>query len=347
MCYSLQVSPSVFVRRLEPQPSEIFDSFWVFAGERQAINFKRLAGQSPPWTKDPILAEFKFTNAYRASDRVSQYLIKNVIYDSPHESADLVFRVLLFKIFNRIDTWEWLRARLGEIKVDSIKSAHLLTEALETRWQEGAPLYSPAYIIPPASKSARKHTGHIELLDRMVKDHLDGKIQEAKSLRVVFDLLASYRSVGPFLAFQWAMDLNYSRAINFSEMDFVVAGPGALRGLKRCFLDLRDYSPSEAIRWVTERQEIEFTRRDVAFQTLWGRPLQLVDCQNLFCEIDKYSRVAFPRSDVVAGGRIKQRFRQSGDLPRPWYPPKWKLNSKIRRREQWPALTPRILETTN
>jgi len=29
-----------------------------------------------------VLSKFKFTNAYRASDRVSQYLIKEVIYNS-------------------------------------------------------------------------------------------------------------------------------------------------------------------------------------------------------------------------------------------------------------------------
>ena len=30
----------------------------------------------------------------------------------------------------------------------------------------------------------------------------------------------------------------------------------------------------------------------VEFRDLWGRPLQLIGCQNLFCEVDKYARVA-------------------------------------------------------
>ena len=61
------------------------------------------------------------------------------------------------------------------------------------------------------------------------------------------------------------------------------------------------------------------------FNDLWGRPLQLIDCQNLFCEVDKYARVAHP--EIGSGGptRIKQTY--SAD-PRPLtlgYPPKWGL----------------------
>src|SRR6266496_2497692 len=74
---------------LDPvKPTEVFDTYWRFAAERQNIFFRKLAGLPPPWTSDPILERHKFTNAYRASDRVSQYLIRHVIYtgdQSPEE----------------------------------------------------------------------------------------------------------------------------------------------------------------------------------------------------------------------------------------------------------------------
>ena len=67
------------------------------------------------------------------------------------------------------------------------------------------------------------------------------------------------------------------------------------------------------------------------FHSLWGRRLQLIDCQNLFCEVDKYARVAHPQIVGKTGRvRIKQKFEplpQQIDL---FYPPKWKLNDKIR-----------------
>ena len=104
------------VSRLAPaKPTEVFDTYWRFAAERQAIFFRRLHGNLPPWTEDPVLSEFKFTNAYRASDRVSQYLIRNVIYAGDQTPEEVFFRTILFKIFNRISTWEMLVEKFGEI----------------------------------------------------------------------------------------------------------------------------------------------------------------------------------------------------------------------------------------
>ena len=67
------------------------------------------------WTSDPILQRFRFTNAYRAADRVSQFLIRQVQADGPQHDDALFFRTILFKIFNRIDTWQILESVLGSI----------------------------------------------------------------------------------------------------------------------------------------------------------------------------------------------------------------------------------------
>ena len=56
-----------------------------------------------------------------------------------------------------------------------------------------------------------------------------------------FRLLLGYGGIGPFLAYQLVTDLNYSAVLDFSEMDFVMAGPGARSGLRKCFTDPGDY----------------------------------------------------------------------------------------------------------
>jgi hypothetical protein len=128
------------------------------------------------------------------------------------------------------------------------------------------------------------------------------------------------------LAFQFSIDLNYSELIDFSEMDFVVAGPGAVNGIHKCFLDTAELSESDIIRAVAEGATQEFDRLGLAFQTLWGRPLQLIDCQNLFCEVDKYARVVHPDIPSKSGRtRIKQRFVPDPTPMPQWYPPKWRL----------------------
>ena len=75
--------------------TDLFDKYWYLAAERQAMFFRRVEGRPAPWTQDVILRSHRFTNAYRASDRVSQYLLQHVIYNEDYDVPDIVLRVLL------------------------------------------------------------------------------------------------------------------------------------------------------------------------------------------------------------------------------------------------------------
>jgi len=328
--------PIAYVKRSAPKPSPVFNTYWNFAAERQAILMRRLEGRPGPWTGDKILSIYKFTNAYRASDRTSQYLIRRVIYDSTFAPEDTFFRIVLFKIFNKAETWELLNTSVGPITLtgfDAKSYDRLLTNA-----SRSTPIYSAAYIMPTGSaefREQRKHRMHLRLLERMHREKLFASLTHAKSLEQIYLLLRQYPGIGPFLGFQYAIDLNYSDFFRFSEMDFVVPGPGALDGLRKCFHDLGDYSEMEVIRWVADRQEVEFANRDLQFERLAERRLQLVDCQNLFCEVDKYARVAHPEFLGNSGrARIKQKFLSVGPLAEPFYPPFWGVNEWLAKRSK-------------
>src|SRR5262249_50489645 len=125
--------------------SPVYDTYWRFAAERQRVFFYRLERRPPPWTPDPGLPANKITNAYRASDRVSQYLIRQVIYrdDLPDGPDEVVFRILLFKMFNKIETWELLQEAIGPLtwKGYSFKQYdRILSRAME----RGQAIYSAA-----------------------------------------------------------------------------------------------------------------------------------------------------------------------------------------------------------
>jgi thymidylate kinase len=318
-----------FAKKIKPECSPVMDTYWRFAAERQKIFFARLRGEGPPWTSDSILRKHKFTNAYRASDRVSQYLIRSVIYGATTDVEDIVFRTLLFKLFNKIETWELLSRELGAITAQDFsveRYANVLSAALE----RGERIYSAAYIMPSGQAAKRKHDFHLSLLQQMLCDRLPAKIASCQQLQEVFQLLQAYPSIGPFLAFQFTIDLNYSPVVNFSEMDFVVPGPGARDGMRKCFISPGDYSESDLIRFVTDQQGTSFERQGLHFQDLWGRPLHLVDCQNLLCEVDKYARVAHPEYSGITGRtRIKQMFRANLKPIPFWYPPKWGINDRV------------------
>ena len=260
------------------------------------------------------------------TDRVSQYLIRTVLYEGPQQPDEILFRALLFRFFNRIDTWQALVHRLGP-PTWSLFDARRYRRVLDGLFATGAPLYSAAYIIPsPAFGNARKHQNHLALLEHMMRSGAPRQVAGARSLEALFNTMRGYPSFGTFLAFQFAIDLNYSDVIDFQEQDFVVAGPGARNGIRKCFADTGGFGDADIMRIVAERQDCEFGRQDLRFQTLWGRPLQLVDCQNLFCEVDKYARVAHPHVKGVSHRtHIKPRFSPNLDPLPQWYPPKWQL----------------------
>jgi NTP pyrophosphatase (non-canonical NTP hydrolase) len=317
------------------KPTAAYDTYWRFAVERQRIFFRRLGLLPPPWTDDPVLLVNKFTNAYRASDRVSQYLVRRVIYrdDLPSDPAEIVFRILTFKVFNKIKTWELLEKHLGPITFADYSYKgydQVLTKAM-TR---GESIYSAAYIMPSAGSLGhkRKHQNHLALLERMMAEELPAKLADAGSMEKAFDLVLAYPSIGEFLAYQYVTDINYSTVTNFTEMEFVAPGPGAVDGIRKCLADTAGRSDAYVIRFMTDRQEMEFARLGLEFQTLWGRRLQLIDCQNLFCEVGKYCRMSHPELAGVSGRtQIKQKFRPHSEPIEFWYPPKWGLNEAVSR----------------
>ncbi|MEU0880133.1 nucleotide kinase domain-containing protein [Lentzea sp. NPDC005914] len=304
----------------------MFDTYWRFAARRHAVYQARVAGKAGPWTDDPILLRHRFTNCYRAADRVSQYLIRNISYAGSQELEEVVFRTLLFKMFNRVSTWNLLENAFGEIAWKNFSYA-AYDDVLTAAFASGRKLYSAAYVIPPPRLGGdRKHSNHLRLLEMMMTTDIGGKIAEGGSLRTAFEVLRSYPAMGDFLAFQFAIDLNYSAVFDFDEMEFVVAGPGSKDGIRKCFGPAADGIEDQVIAYMAEHQQEHFTRLGLVFTGLHGRPLQLIDCQNLFCEVDKYARVAHPGIAGHSGrSRIKQLFSPVTEPVRAWFPPKWNL----------------------
>lgn len=314
----------VYVRRT-PQPTEVFDSYFTFAAERQRIFYRRLLDIHPA-TADPILEAFRFTNVFRASDRVSQFLISEVIPGAEATAADTFFRVVLFKLFNRVSTWQLIEAALGPVHWPNFDIAGC-DRLLATARATGVRIYSAAYIMPdPGLGEDSKHANHLRLLALMMHNGLPDQVASARKMEDVYRLLLAYSSIGPFLAYQLTIDLNYTLLTDFSEMDFVVPGPGAIDGLTKCFRDTGGLESADLIRFTATIADEHAESVGVELPFLWGRRPQLIDFQNLFCEVDKYARAKHPLFRGRSGRtKIKQRYRPDVTPIRRGYPPKWKL----------------------
>lgn len=219
---------------------EIYDLYWYFACERQNIFLKKLNNLPAPWTDDEILRTYKFCNSYRVNDRVSQYLLKNVIYNNKKYTKEtMLFRIILFKLFNKESTWELLLENFNDITLenfDQSKYSNVLKNALNN----GVKIYNDAY-ISCANKAFgydKKHDNHLALLNKMfVVDKVQNKILECKTMKEAFNIIRSYPLIGNFMAYQLVTDINYSDIVNWQENEFTVAGPGSIRGIKKCFVN--------------------------------------------------------------------------------------------------------------
>lgn len=308
---------------------EAYDIYWRFTAERQKIFEARTRGDDGPWTTDPILSAYKFCNVFRAADRVSQYLIREIAYPSVQSSqVDTLFQIVAFRTFSKIETWRELQIELGgNPTLDDLASGRF-ESALSRLRGAGTKIYTGAFILCATDAYGRqfKHLNHVELFKHMFLDSdFPDRILRADSLESIYRSLHEFPLMGDFMSYQIAIDINYSDLVDFSENDFTQPGPGALRGIKKVFLDTGDLSPAQIIHWMVERQEQEFDRLGLEFHGLQGRRIHAIDAQNLFCETDKYCREALPGL-TSARTKIKARFVAGKDPVPLFFPPKWNIN---------------------
>jgi len=327
-------APALARKSAPPRPrAGVYDLYWIFAAKRQAAYLKRLSGAAAPWSSDPAIEEWKFCCTYRAADRISQYAIAQVC-NGPGAiggAADRLLRIVAFRIFSKNETWEGIRAALGrELVVGDLVDGGALDKALDATLARTGGLFTGAFILC-ANKTYgfdQKHKNYRALLHAMFDGGFAKRALGANSLEALVGEIQSWPMFGPFMAYQIAIDILYSDLTGHDEDDFTQAGPGAERGIAKCFEDIGDWNRADVIRFMANRQEDEFKRLDIDFPGLFGRRLHLIDCQGLFCETDKYCRIVRPE---LASNRseMKARFKPRSEMARPWFSPKWGLNDAI------------------
>lgn len=244
-----------------------------------------------------------------------------------------MFRITLFNLFTKIETWELLIRELGPLtwsRYDRSNYQRVLNRAKK----EGMALYTGAFQKPaPHFDFSDAYMNHLCLLEMLMENDLAGRLLNANYMAEVYEYLISFPSMGAFSTYQLMLNLSYSEVLNFSNMDFVVPGPGASSGLSKMFghsmKGAREAVPGieEAIiRWLAKHQNAHFKRLGLEFSGLGPGclPMDLADIEHLLCEVDKYSRIAHPK---LKGKRTELRgiFKPSpGIYPaKPTLPKAW------------------------
>lgn len=277
--------------------------------ERHKIFLRRnLLNREAPWTKDPILANYRFCNIYRELDTVSQWINNNVI--KPNEdNPNLPILLGLSRIINWPDTLQQLMD--DEVWPERSFNKERFYRSLERRKLSGKKVVTGAYIVNsifpkdyhPKDSSKIGYVAEITATN-LWKNRMELSRAGKSSLKEFVNTLGKLHGWGSFRSYQVVVDLTYSKKWLGTAHDlntFNSPGPGTQRGLNRYFtgskkltLPKKDLGPLI----VQLRDEVNRKLRElVPKEWMTGnmktgfQELTLSNVSNLCCEWDKMERV--------------------------------------------------------
>ncbi|KAG9103035.1 hypothetical protein FRC06_000436 [Ceratobasidium sp. 370] len=287
--------------------SPMLDTMFYWIHERQQLFMRRFQGLPPPWTDDVILQRHRFTNVSRTYDRATQFLIRRIINVGDQDHEELFFRVVLFRLFNRISTYEYLEEHCGPLTIANFRIKEWTRALLELQDSQDSrtPLYTAAYQInwPNfGAETANKpsHQKHFILIKHMLRDKLPSKIRACRTLKRAFELIREYPSFGNFTSYQLALDLNMLPEVNYNQDVWSPVGPGSRNGLLKMFGSGVKGIETEAMLYLLSIQDEHWRRLGVDMNTPIHGPglcppkIGLPEIEHALCEVDKYSRERHP-----------------------------------------------------
>lgn len=315
--------------------------FKTFVIDRYMIHTKKDVENSPaPWTNNPVLKEFKFTNVRREHDKQTKYLIENVINNSELTLEDKIVNCFMFRAWNNWDTLKDLGFPYSAKQLYK----HSLKESVRPLYKKlqiadpGRLWWSNAFIqggvkmawtYPEMDlKKVRENLIEAESCIDLRPFHIGPWLKElgiverllcSNNQKECYEIIKEIKGFSDFLAYQVFVDLTYIPEFPFSENEFVVAGPGCKRGLDLIFKNRDGMSYEECIFWLRDNinknflfdhpKVCSFESRHIDSDDLfydipkYDRKMNVMSIENCMCELSKYVKT------VNGTGRPRNRYR--------------------------------------
>src|SRR5262249_5454167 len=278
--------------------------YWIT--EREAIRLRRVAGQPRPWTDDPILAMWSFTNVRREYDYVTTWIREH--WREPHaDDSDLFFAMAVARLVNWPDS-------LADIGFPLPWDRQRFIAALQARKAAGETGWGPAYNISNSGKSAPKVEVKAGELDALWARRKVLRPRPDDSLLSFYGRLRQMRGFASFMAAQVVADMKYVEPLRSARdwWTFAAPGPGSERGLNRVLGRPVDAPWHDQDAWRVALARLHEAIAADLERVGIGR-LCAQDLQNCLCELDKFERVR------LGEGKPKRKFvpRSHGDKKPP------------------------------
>lgn len=307
--------------------------FFAYARERHSIYLRREAGKAWPWTDDPILQKYRFTNVFRELDKTTLWLKENVREQLRNET-EVLLAVVLFRWFNRIEVANVIFNQFCLLIKDNnspmkfntawnqfaaIGDITAIKSALLSAFPNG-PYVTGSYMIT-SPEGMSKLDGILRLCSDFWHNSNWRRTAEVMiedggrfTLQGFTRWLQQTPGQGPFLAYEVATDLRHTALLDHAPdiNTWANIGPGCRRGLNRIHGRVRATAKgakashgaalSEA-QALSEMGELLVLSWDSdCWPNHWPK-WEIRDVEHTLCEYDKYNRV------LLGEGAPRQLYR--------------------------------------
>lgn len=272
---------------------------WYF-NEREKILRRREESKSRPWTHDPILDCFRFTNVFRDDDKVSMQL--NHVCGGIFDQRLRMFNAIAFRMFNCLEGYRLVSPK-GYVKRWDEKA---VMARFDNARANNKQIFGGAYLIANSLASGfPKHQFYVRLLTKIWKDKawLLRVVTENGTLQHASEILQEYPGIGGFLGYEFALDLEANDILIAPDDKYTWAniGPGARRGIN--FIEGVDRNTrrnqKDCLLWLRDMYDIASEFIDLRVIYLYDIDMRLLE--NGLCETSKYA-------SVLTTGRAKRKY---------------------------------------
>lgn len=275
-------------------------AFYDYMIERENIRLRRAAGAPKPWTDDPILQQYKFTNVKRAHDKTSRLLNQEFYRDHQDDRPEVIlFNCAMARYWGTI---EMMRAVGWQ---SDFRPRHL-KDVANRRMKAGERVFTGAYVITNASLPGSKIGIVVDVFLKSVWEQAPGIVpwRTCGSWRLFVETLSKADGFGgtSFMSKEATLDTFYFRHFwdpyPKDKNDWTPIGPGSMRGAARVTQSEKDkLGPGPTL----EICKALFAERFKYWPDNWVE-LELTDIQFCLCEFQKYERTR------LGQGRPRSRF---------------------------------------
>lgn len=279
-------------RPLEINPA-LYNKFLWYLHERETIRAKKVRGEKKPWTKDPILQRYKFTNVIREHDATTLWMRRN--WTGPNTDKPLDLQLYNCGFFRYFGTTEFA----DRVGWQTSYEPELIIRTARDMLLRGEKVFTGAYVITNQGIARPKE----EVVMNIFMKQLFGAsaalveiAQETKSWQKVCEHMMVLQGFGGsgFMAKETLADAMQTPVLKdcTDRYTWSPVGPGAKRGINR-LLNRPIATNLTADEGLHVMREL-FRRFTQDFQPWMPRPGGLFDLHAVqfgLCELDKYIRV--------------------------------------------------------